>query len=74
MKDGKLEIVDIGVDSPAEKARLDMANTNRVLGIEVRNPQPDKAWLMLPAWILLGRVVCSQRRRRPAAAGRLAPG
>jgi TRAP transporter 4TM/12TM fusion protein len=74
LKDGKLEIVDIGVDSPAEKARLDVANTNRVLGIEVRNAQPAKAWFTLPAWILLVLVVWSQRRRRSAVAGRLAPG
>jgi hypothetical protein len=73
LKDGKLDIVDIGVDSPAEKARLDVANTNRVLGIEVRNTQPDKAWFTLPAWCLLGLVVWSQRRRRPPAAGRPTP-
>ena len=65
LRDGKLDIIDIGVDSPAEKARLDVANSNRLLGIEVRNPQPDKAWFTLPAWILLGLVVWSQRRRRP---------
>ena len=64
-KDGKLEIVDIAVDSPAEKARLDVGNTNRLLGIEVRNTQPDKAWFTFPAWIVLGLVVWSQRRRRP---------
>ncbi len=72
-KDGKLEIVDIGVDSPAEKARLDSADTNRLLGIEVRNPQPDKAWFTLPAWILLGLVVWSQRRRRQDFAAAVAP-
>ena len=65
--DGVLEIVDIGVDSPAEKARLDVANTNRLLGIEVRNPQPDKAWFTLPAWIALALVVWAQRRRGGAS-------
>ncbi len=67
--DGKLEIVDIAVDSPAERARLDIANTNRLLGVEVRNPQPDKAWFTLPAWVLLALVVVTQRRRRAAHAG-----
>ncbi len=65
-KDGKLEIVNILVDSPAEKARLDVADKNRLLGIEVRNPQPDKAWFTLPGWLLLALVVFAQRRRRPA--------
>ena len=50
-----------------------MANTNRVLGIEVRNAQPDKAWFTLPAWLLLGLVVWSQRRRRAVAAGGIVP-
>jgi TRAP transporter 4TM/12TM fusion protein len=67
-KDGKLEIVNIMVDSPAEKARLDVADKNRILGIEVRNPQPDKAWFTLPGWLLLGLVVFTQRRRRPVVA------
>jgi C-terminal processing protease CtpA/Prc len=63
-KDGKLEIVDIAVDSPAERARLDIGDRNRILGIEVRNPQPDKAWFTLPAWVLLAAVVVAQRRRQ----------
>ncbi|MBL0123362.1 MAG: TRAP transporter permease [Betaproteobacteria bacterium] len=62
-RDGKLEIVDIGVDSKAERARLDIGNKNRLLGIEVRNPQPDKEWFALPAFLLLGLVIFSQRRR-----------
>ena len=61
--DGKLEIVDIVVDSPAERARLDIADTNRLLGIEVRNPQPAKEWFALPALLLLAAVVIAQRRR-----------
>ncbi len=62
-KDGKLEIVDIGVDSKAERARLDIGNKNRLLGIEVRNPQPDKEWFALPAFLLLVLVIVAQRRR-----------
>jgi hypothetical protein len=67
-KDGKLEVLNILVDSPAEKARIDVADKNRILGIEVRNPQPDKAWFTLPGWLLLGIVVFFQRRRQAAAA------
>ena len=58
-----LDIVDIGVDSKAEKARLDVGNKNRLLGIEVRNPQPAKEWFALPAFLLLGLVIFAQRRR-----------
>jgi Domain of unknown function (DUF3394) len=61
--DGRIEIVDIVVDSPAERARLDIADTNRLLGIEVRNPQPAKEWFALPALLLLAAVVVAQRRR-----------
>jgi hypothetical protein len=67
-RDGKLEIVNIVVDSPAEKARLDVADKNRILGVEVRNPQPDKAWFTIPGWILLAIIVFAQRRRLPAKA------
>ena len=62
-KNGKWDIVDIGVDSKAERARLDVGNKNRLLGIEVRNPQPGKEWFALPAFLLLALVVFSQRRR-----------
>ena len=67
-KDGKLEIVDVIVDSKAEKARIDVANKNRILGIEVRNPQPDKEWFALPAFLLLGLVIYAQRTRMPQTA------
>ena len=67
-KDGKLEIVDITVDSKAEKARLDIGNKNRLLGIEVRNPQPAKEWFALPALLLLALVIFIQRRRMQKAA------
>ena len=62
-KDGRLEIVDIAIDSKAEKARLDAGNRNRLVGIEVRNPQPAKEWFALPAFLLLALVVAAQRRR-----------
>jgi len=62
-KDGKLDIVDIGVDSKAERARLDVGDKNRLLGIEVRNQQPAKEWFALPAFLLLALVIFGQRRR-----------
>jgi len=68
MKGEALEIIDIDVDSPAEKIRLDAANKNRILGIETRIPQPDKAWYTLPALLLLALVVAAQRRRKTTTA------
>ena len=68
MKGDKLEIIDIAIDSPAEKIRLDVADKNRILGIETRMPQPDKGWYTLPAWLLLALVVVAQRRRMAVAA------
>ena len=62
-KDGKLDIANVGVDSKAEKARLDAGNRNRLIGIEVRNPQPAKDWFTLPAFLLLALVIAAQRRR-----------
>jgi hypothetical protein len=58
-----LEIRDVIVDSPAEKVRLWADNRNRILGIEVRLPQPHKGWFTLPAWLALLAVFVSQRRR-----------
>ena len=66
MKEDRLEIVDVVIDSPAEKARMKAANKNRILGIETRIPQPDKTWFTLPAWLLLALVIFAQRRRMPA--------
>ena len=68
MQGDRLEIVGIGVASPAEKIRLAVANTNRILGIETPIPQADKEWYTLPALLLLARVVVAQRRREAAAA------
>jgi len=68
MKGDKLEIVDIGVDSPAERVRLDVADKNRILGIETRIPQPDKEWYTLPALLLLALVAAAQHRRKAAVA------
>ena len=67
MKENRLEIVDVVINSPAEKARMNAANKNRILGIETRLPQPDKIWFTLPARMLLVPAILAQRRRRTAA-------
>ena len=70
MRGDRLEIVDIGIDSPAEKVRMNAGNKNRILGIETRIAQPDKEWYTFPAFLLLALVIASQRRRMtPAQAG-----
>ena len=58
-----MKIVDIGIDSPAEKARMTVASKNRIFGIETRIVQPDKEWYTLPAFLLLALMIASQRRR-----------
>lgn len=51
--------------SPAEKVLLNDLNDNRVLGIEVRNPDlPPKAWFVLPAILMLGLIATLQLQRR----------
>jgi len=74
MEGDRLEIVDVGVDSPAEKVRMNAVNKNRILGIETRIPQPDKEWYTLPAFLLLALVALIQRRRLGASAAQDANG
>ncbi len=63
-KDGKTWIADIGFDSPAEKVGLDVADRNRVVGVETRLPQPAKETFTAPAWVILALVFGLQWRRR----------
>lgn len=64
---GQTWISDVGFMSPAEQAGLNIANDNRLLGLESAQPQPAKEWFVFPAFVLLGVVVWSQRRRKSAA-------
>jgi hypothetical protein len=64
----RLRVIDIPIDSVAEKARLDVANKNVIVGIEVRRAQPWKGWFTLPAFLLIGIVYVSQKRRRASSA------
>jgi len=66
-KDGRTMIADVGFDSPAEKVGLDIADNNRVVGIETKLAQPGKEMFTLPAWVLLALVFGLQWRRRPRA-------
>jgi len=56
-------ISDIGFMSPVEKVGLSTMNDNQILGFEIIQKQPVKKWFILPALLLLGVVVLSQRRR-----------
>jgi hypothetical protein len=38
INDDRLGTRDIDIDSPAEKIRLDVANQNRIVGVETRIP------------------------------------
>ncbi|MBI3148418.1 MAG: TRAP transporter permease [Betaproteobacteria bacterium] len=62
--DGELlKVVDVAIDSVAERSRIDIAKRNFIIGLETRNPQPWKGWFALPGLLLVGAVVWSQRRR-----------
>jgi TRAP transporter 4TM/12TM fusion protein len=62
----RITIVDIAIDSAAEKARLDIAEKNQIIGIETRNEQPWKGWFAMPGLLLIAAVVVAQRRRLSA--------
>jgi len=72
-KDGKTWIADIAFDSPAEKVGLDIADNNRVLGVETKLPQPGKEMFTAPAWVLLALVFGLQWRRRKSEVLPVAP-
>ncbi len=72
-KDGKTWIADIVFDSPAEKVGLDIADRNRVVGVETKLPQPGKEAFTLPAWVLLAFVFLLQWRRRKTEVAPVAP-
>ena len=61
-RDGMLDIADTSVASKAGRARLDINDTNRLIGIEVRNAQSVKQWFALPGLVLLALVIFWQRR------------
>ncbi|MBK8324501.1 MAG: TRAP transporter permease [Betaproteobacteria bacterium] len=63
-KDGKTMIADVVFDSPAEKVGLDIADNNRVVGVETRLEQPGKEMFTVPAWLLIALVFGLQWRRR----------
>ena len=63
-KDGKTMVADVAFDSAAEKVGLDVADRNRVLGVETKLPQADKEWFTSPGWLLIFLVFGLQWNRR----------
>ncbi|MEW6707295.1 MAG: TRAP transporter fused permease subunit [Pseudomonadota bacterium] len=73
-RDGGLYIGMVDPGSPAERVRLNEQDTNRVVGVELRNPAlPDKLLFTLPAFALLALVMASQWWRRARATPALKP-
>lgn len=64
MRDGKLVVGDIGVNSRAEKIGLDIADDHEILGIDMPNPRPDKTVFGIPGIILLAIVYFFQFKRK----------
>ena len=67
-EDGKIFVDNVAFASAAEKAQLDF--DQEILAVQVENMRPPKQLMFIPALLLLGLVVFSQRRRtaRPLAA------
>lgn len=66
MRDNKLEVEDIGVNSRAEKVGLDIADDHVVVGIDVPSSRPSKTLFSLPGLVLLAFVIVIQVRRKRA--------
>ena len=64
MRGDVLEVVDVGIDSHAEKIGLDSADTSRILAVELPAEQPPKFLFAIPGFIALGIVFMSQKSRR----------
>ena len=66
-------IVDVEPTSAADKLGLEASKKIRIIGPEVRNPQPDKNWYTIPGFAIIALVGTMQLiRRRPAAQARAA--
>lgn len=66
--EGKFIVDDVAFNSAAERA-IGFGDTffdyeHIITGIEVRQPQPSKRWVNIPATLLLGSVVLWQLRRK----------
>ena len=62
----KLAVVDVAVNSRAEKLGLDIANDNYITGIEVPSERPSKYWFNLPGIFIFMFVYAVHWRRRRA--------
>ncbi len=63
-KDGALAVADIGINSPAEKLGLDIADEHTVLGMESPQEQPTRGFFDLPGIACLALVCFTQLRRK----------
>lgn len=61
---GELWLMDVEPASPADKLKIDTSQRIRVIGPEVRNPQPDRNLYTLPGYALVALVALLQIRRR----------
>lgn len=66
MREGRLLVDDIGINSRAEKIGLDIADEHEILGLELEADRPGKSLFAIPGVILLGIVVAAQLRRKRA--------
>ena len=51
----------VAFDSPAQKAGIDF--DWEIISIQVPNDRPDKQWMYLPAFILLGTIIFLQKKK-----------
>jgi hypothetical protein len=65
MADGD-ELMVVGVKFGSQAEKLGIEQSFRITSMEVAADRPDKEWLFVPAFALLGLVVWLQRRRRAA--------
>jgi TRAP-type uncharacterized transport system fused permease subunit len=70
VEDGKVLVDDVRTNSPAQQEEIDF--DWEIQTLEVPSERPDKEWLYIPAFLLLGGVVFFQVVRRRRSAGKTA--
>jgi hypothetical protein len=65
-EDGKVFVDMVGFSSPAEKANIDF--DQEILSIQMPTDRPNKEYMFLPAFLLLGLIWFLQRGRARKAA------
>ncbi len=67
------EITIAKVDFGSKGAKIGLAQGQKIVAVEVPADRPRKEWMFVPALLLLGLVVWSQRRRMQHAGGSAVP-